>query len=176
MNFHIFKLHHQLILDCEFVESAMYYSCKNGDFSLCKLIAKNFPNINIHHRVSGAEPDFIFRVTCSNNHFDIAKWLKNTWPNINHTLAYHGATRYCLNNYTESKKPLIKWLIQLYDIDSVCGLINALFESSMLYYNNYIIKYFDISELQIDTKYQLSFDIMIDQYQKNKYRVKSARK
>lgn len=75
-----------------------------------------------------------------------------------------------------SNKPFIKWLIGLYDIDSICGPIKIFFANKQLSYVKYSIRFFDISELKIDPYNQQLFDVMINEYQNSQCHVKSARK
>lgn len=179
MNFNDFKLQYGQFKCCRIIEEAMFDSCCCGDLSMCQLIAEKFPNIDIHKRVNSDFRDYIFRINCEKNHLEIAQWLKTTWPAIDHTIRNHAAIKHCLNynRFTkDGSKSFLKWLIRLYDIDSIDEPINIFFECENEFYIKYIIKYFDIQELQIDAKYQTAFNDMINEYQNNRCCVKSARK
>lgn len=174
MDFSNFRAKYISINDCFNETHAFQKSCDKGNLEMAKELIRVFPDINVHevHYMQypcNNKPEFAFRWSCAGGHIEVAQWLKMICPSIDHSISDYEAFQNSLSGQME----LTEWLVTLHDPHQAKDLLNISLRQRRYDVARYIIRYFDIDEVIVDSQYQNKCNKYISQSKPN---IKSATK
>lgn len=206
MDFRKFKLQYDVIRDCKNLNTAIKKSCRMRNKYIAELLFEKFNSSSYGYFIQACEindldqvkfisslsdfdantyPIRAFQIACQAGQLITAQWLKTNWPNIDHRSKnkfgqlrhIYNFTDYVLLISCERKyNDQIKWLVSMYDDDTISIAIKICLEYNLDTIVLYIIDVYCIGELQINDKFQQRLNSLIEYHQSRVVLSKSAAK